>query len=90
MQITVQLRADIARALAERSPPTADTNELREVLSRFGLTLQPLHPGTDDPELQSQYWLDVSEQATAEQVINQLLQLKATEAAYLKPRDEMP
>jgi hypothetical protein len=90
MQITVHLRPDIARNLAERSPPTSETKELRQILSGFGLTLTPLHPGTDDPELQTQFWIQVDDQATADQVIEQLLSLKATQAAYLKPPDAMP
>lgn len=90
MQITVHLHSDIARELAERSPPTTTTAELRQVLTQYHLTLQPLHPGTDDPDLRAQFAIEVPDQATAEQVLPQLLQLKATEAAYLKPRDEMP
>ena len=90
MQITVHLRSDVARSLADRSPPATDINDLLQVLSRFGLTLRPLHPGTDEPELKAQYWLDAPDQATADQVIQQLLQLKATEAAYSKPPDAMP
>jgi hypothetical protein len=90
MQITVHLRPDIARNLAERSPPANETKELTQILSQFDLTLAPLHPGTDDPELTTQYWLQVPDQATADQVIEQLLSLKATQAAYLKPPDAMP
>lgn len=90
MQITVHLRPDIARHLAERSPPTGESKELRQTLSRFGLTLMPLHPGTDDPELKTQYWIQVPDETTADQVIEQLLALKATQAAYLKPPDAMP
>ena len=90
MQITVHLRSDVARELAERSPPTAATKELQQTISRFGLTLQPLHPGTDDPDLRAQFWLEVAEQVTANQVIQALLQLKATEGAYCKPPDALP
>ena len=90
MQITVHLRSDVARELAERSPPTVATKELQQALSQFGLTLQPLHPGTDDPELKTQFWVDVPDQATADQVIQPLLQLKATEGAYCKPPDALP
>ncbi len=90
MQITVHLRSDVARELAERSPPTAATNELQQTISRLGLILQPLHPGANDPELKTQFWVEVPDQATADQVLQELLQLKATEGAYFKPLDALP
>lgn len=90
MQITVHLHSDVARELAERSPPSAATQALQQTIARLDLTLQPLHPGTNDPELKTQFWIEVPTQAMAEQVIQQLLQLKATEGAYFKPLDALP
>lgn len=90
MQITVQLRSDIARDLAEHRLLARETQALTQTLSQFGLTLMPLHPGTDDPELKTQFWLQVDDQATANQVIEQLLSLRATQAAYLKPPEALP
>lgn len=90
MQITVQLRADVARLLATRRPLTAEAAELTQILSQFGVTLEPLHPDTDDPELQTHFWINVSEQALAERILQRLHQLKVIQAAYLKPPDAMP
>ena len=90
MQITLQLRSDIAQGLADRSPPAHDTSELLQTLSRFGVSLQPLHPNTNDPELLTQFWITVPDQATADEVLQQLHSLKAVQAAYRKPPDEMP
>ncbi|MBS1809723.1 MAG: hypothetical protein JST84_16295 [Acidobacteria bacterium] len=90
MQITVHLRSDAARGLAERSPPSTEINELRQILSRLGITLRPLHPESTDPELRTQFWIDAPDQATADQIIQQLQPLRAVQAAYSKPPDEMP
>ncbi len=90
MQITVQLRADVARLIATRRPLTAEAAELMQILAPFGVTLEPLHLGTDDPELQTHFWVNVPDQAVAERILQRLHQLKVIQAAYLKPPDAMP
>lgn len=90
MQITVQLRADVARLIAARQPLTAEAAALTQTLSPFGATLEPLHPHTDDAELQTQFWINVPDQVAAERIVQRLNQLNAVQAAYLKPPDELP
>lgn len=90
MQITVHLHADVARRIAERNSPTAETTELMQILSQFGVKLEPLHPDTDDPELVTHFWISVPDQVTAERLTQQLSHLKAIQAAYVKPPDAMP
>lgn len=77
MQITLQVAHSEADELARR-------------LQARGLSLKPMHPGVDDPQLASYFLLEVPEEDTAEEVMRELLQLPAVEAAYIKPPDALP
>jgi hypothetical protein len=90
MRITVQVSANVARALHQRGPPTAESEELLRIIETFGLALEPMHRDTDDPNLQSYFIVEVPDHATAQRVINRLQQLEAVKAAYVKPPDELP
>jgi hypothetical protein len=90
MQITVQLQTDVARRLQQRGPPTAESEELNRITKQLGVVLEPIHPGTADPDLMRYFTVEVSDQAAAERVIASLQQSKAVEAAYVKPPDAMP
>ncbi|MFQ5633093.1 MAG: hypothetical protein ACE5I1_30360, partial [bacterium] len=71
-------------------PPTAGSRELLKVIDGLGVTLEPMHPGTDNPQLVRYFYIEIPEPLTAEQVIAQLRQSKAIEAAYQKPPDALP
>lgn len=91
MQVTLQVSADVARALHyQRDPPTAGSKELMKIIETFGLTLEHMHRDTDDPKLQSYFIVEVPNHATAQRMIDRLQQLEAVEAAYVKPPDELP
>lgn len=90
MQVTVQVSADVARALHQRDPPTTQSQELSKLIETFGLTLEPMHRDRDDPNLQSYFTVEVLDHATAQRVINRLHQLEAVKAVYVKPPDELP
>jgi hypothetical protein len=90
MQVTVQVSADVARALHQQGPPTAESEGLLRITETFGLMLEPMHHDTDDPNLQSYFIVRVPDHATAQRVIDRLQQTVAVEAAYVKPPDELP
>jgi hypothetical protein len=90
MKIVVQVSADVARALHQRGPPTADSQELLRIIETFGLALEPVHRDTDDPNLQSYFTVEVLDHATAQRVMNRFQQSEAVKAAYVKPPDELP
>lgn len=90
MQVTVQVSADVSRALHQRGPPTAQSQELVKIIKTFGLTLEPMHRDTDDPNLQSYFIVEAPDQAAAKRVIDRLRQSEAVKAAYVKPPDELP
>lgn len=82
-QIIVQLK--LARA---RSLHSARGGTVEPVVS--GVALQPMHPGTDDPDLMRFFTVEASDSESAEQLIARIQQDAEVEAAYLKPPDEMP
>ncbi len=90
MQITVQVSADVARALNQQGTPNADSQALLRTIETLGLTLKPMHPDTDDPNLQNYFTVEVQDAATAQRVADQLRQSDAIKAAYVKPPDELP
>jgi hypothetical protein len=90
MQITIQVQMDVARRLHQRGPPTTESEALNRVTKQLGVVLEPMHPGTADPDLTRYFTVEAPDQATAERVIAGLQQSKAIEAAYVKPPDAMP
>ena len=90
MQVIIQVSADVAGALHQKSPSTVESQAIVGALEEAGLILEPMHPNTDDPTLQSFFIVEVHDQETAQQVIDRLQSLDGIEAAYVKPPDEMP
>src|SRR5215510_5737871 len=66
MQVVIQVSPDIARALHQRSPPIGESETLLRTIETFGLKLEPMHPDTNDPDLQSYFRVEVKDQATAQ------------------------
>lgn len=90
MQLTVKVAFDVARALHRQIPQTAESTELLKVVEALGVTLQAMHPDAADPDLMSYFAVEVPEAETAQRVVSRLRQVKAIEAAYLKPPDALP
>ena len=91
MLITVKVSKKVTDSLQKRKPSTSQLlNELLTVEKDLDISLEPLHPGAEDPYLSPYFKVKVSDHATATKVINRLLNCKAVEAAYLKPSDELP
>ena len=83
MDIIVRVRVDIARALYSERAVAA--HGLKELLTRFGVELKPLHPGVSDPHLQSYFMIVGVPQADADQIVAALRALDEVEAAYVQP-----
>ena len=90
MQVTIQTSAAVARPLHNRGSPTSESAAILRTIEAMGLTLEPMHPGTKDPILQSFFIVEVPNQEIAQQLIDRLQQLEGIGAAYVKPPDEMP
>lgn len=90
MQATVQVTDDVARALHGRAPATHESDELLRQLESMGLTLEPMHAHTGDPELQTFFTVQLPDDGTGEDVMRHLREFAAIEAAYVKPPDDLP
>ena len=90
IQVTVQVSADVARILHQRGAPTTESKELLKIAEEFGVVLEPMHPGAEDPLLTPYFMVEVPDSTTAERVIAHLRRSTAVEAVYLKPPDELP
>ena len=86
-ELIVGLRSDVARLLHEGEDERAA--EAMPILAKLGLTLQAMHPETDDPELQSWFWAEVDDEEAAGTAAR-LLKLPNISAAYVKPVDSAP
>jgi hypothetical protein len=98
MRIEVQLQPDAALDLHRKeikrgknfqenqSSAAQLANEVRDL----GLKLEPIHPGQTHPLLAPYFSIEVPDRQTAERVIDQLLQNKIVEAAYLQPDEQAP
>ena len=90
IQIILVVSMDVARALHQRGPATAEAEELSRAVEALGATLKSMHPGVEDPGLMKYFIVEAPDPATTQHTIDRLRQLKVVEAAYLKPPDELP
>jgi hypothetical protein len=90
VQITVQVSKDVALALQGRAPHTAAADDVLQRVRAHGLPLVPMHPGVEDPRLGTYFVVEVTDREIADQVLDELLQSPAVEAAYIKPPDALP
>jgi hypothetical protein len=90
MQVILRVRPELALALHGRQLSSSESEEILQTATELGVTLSPMHPGTEDPSLASYFTIEVPERATAEEVIARLNHCHGVEAAYLKPPDELP
>jgi len=89
VQITVQTKPGTAQVLRGREKPSTEVLDLRERLDEFGVTLEPVHPPTDDPLLDTYFTVDAPEEKLS-QILKILTDNPIVDAAYLKPADELP
>jgi hypothetical protein len=87
MRITMQVEPGIAKAL--HAETAAGDAGIRELVRRAGGTLIPMHPGVSDPELQRFFVVEVPDPRVPE-LLDQLRQQPAVQAAYVKPPEALP
>jgi hypothetical protein len=91
MQITVQVRQDVAPALHGRESAPPEVVELRQRLAELGVRLELVHPGEDDPLLAPYLTAEVPDDGELTARVLRILEESAVvEAAYVKPPDELP
>ena len=83
MQVTVKLNplaGTVPEAIAQ----------LRAILAAFEVDATPLHPGSDDAQLQYYYTVEAPDAQHAAALLAQLRASPAVEGAYVKPADALP
>lgn len=95
-EVIVQLRTPTRPATAGAADvrdagDIRDAGDVRSLLERrFGVTAEPLHPGTGDPALVGWQRVAVPAGMDAEAVATALRGHPAVEAAYVKPPADLP
>jgi len=79
---------EIIVQLHETADPS-DGSAMRTVRDRTQVTLEPLHPGSTDPEL-ARYAIARVARSSVEPVVGLLLGCAEVDAAYAKPGDALP
>lgn len=90
MRVSIKLDPQAASELHGDAATTARTGRIVETARRHGAALQPMHPGTNDPELRSYFFADVGDAAKAEKLATALREHDSVEGAYVKPPDALP
>ena len=90
MEVTVYLRADLARGLGGERPATAAARELARAVEELGIGPLPPGPAVDDGRPATAIAVAVPDLAAAERLIARLRRVEGVEAAYVKPPDAMP
>jgi hypothetical protein len=90
LQVIVMVSTRVARALQAREPQVAEALQLQRITEMTGAALEPLHPGSQDPELARYFQIDVPDAEMAQRVTELLRQSPLVDAAYMKPPDEKP
>ena len=83
MEVTPEL-ARVLRAKAEEAGSNSEALGVPEV------TLEPLHPGVDDPEFARYFVAQLPDEATAEEAVRRLRARPGVVSAYVKPSGEPP
>jgi hypothetical protein len=90
MQITIQVTQEAADGLEGKTTPSDEEHDLRRLFQTFGVTLEPLHPGSSDPTLRTFFIADIADADMAGRVLEALQRHPAVGAAYIKPMEELP
>ena len=89
MDITVQFSPKTAQAL-QQSAGVMGAGEILNAVREAGASIEPLHPGSDDPQLNRYFVIRVRDARNAEELASRLRSFESTEAAYIKPHEEAP
>jgi hypothetical protein len=90
MEITLKVRPTIASELQAQRARSSQATDLLELTRKLGVSIRPTHPGTADPGLSSYFTLESGDEDAIQGVLEQLRANEGVEAAYVKPRDELP
>lgn len=85
---------DLIEVIVKLTPEAAAPNtkahrDVQDYAARIGISLEPLHPSTCDPELTT-YFIAHVDAAGLGSIVEQLLAFEGVDGAYPKGRGEAP
>ena len=90
MFINFSVEPGVAADLLLPEPRGEAANEILGIASEYGLDVEQLHPGVEDPLMASSFFIAVPDQETALAIVARLQALPAVESAYFTPPGEPP
>jgi hypothetical protein len=90
MKVIVHLHPGARFNSDSHQQTSLQASEVAKRVKDLGLTLEPIHPGVESPRMTNSFAVEVTDAATAEQVVNRLQSCEAVEAAYFKPPEALP
>jgi hypothetical protein len=90
MKLVVQVTPETAKEIREQHYANKTTKELLEATQDLGVTLEPMHPDVEDENLASYFSISTENAEAAQRIAERLRELKAVDAAYSKPHEELP
>lgn len=90
LDVMVQLAPEAAQAVQGGRELPPELREAEERLRALELTLEPLHPGSQDRSLASWFRVQVEDESTAELVVRTLSDSPVVESAYVEPLSAPP
>jgi hypothetical protein len=90
MQVTIKMRLEEALTFQTGQPKTPALEQILTIIREKGGELKPIYPGAGHPLLAPYFSVEVPDLTIAKELIGQLLDCPAIEAAYLTPRPELP
>jgi hypothetical protein len=89
MKLVVQVTPEAAKEIREQHYDNKATKELIGATQDMGVMLEPMHPDVND-ELALYFSVSAEDAETAQRIAERLRNLKAVDAAYLKPPESLP
>jgi hypothetical protein len=89
VNVMVRLAPESARAVRARELPP-ELRAIEQNLRPLQLTVEPLHPGTEDSSLAAWFRIPVEDEITAERVAGALRESAGVESAYVEPLSAPP
>jgi hypothetical protein len=90
LYINITVSPEVAADLLRSQSRSTAAREILDIVSDYGLEVEPLHPGVEDPLMSRNFFIAVPDQEIAEEVVARLQALPAVESAYFTPPGEPP
>ena len=90
MFVYMSVTPEVASELRHSAPGCEAAQEIVNIAGEYGLKVEQLHPGVEDPLMARSFFIDVQDTVIAQEVITRLKSVEGVEAAYLTPAGEPP